>query len=117
MNIRILITACLLVSAPYVPYEYIEYLKWVIVIISIECFFSSIIEHEISKVFSFLFIVVAILFNPLVPFYFWKLTWAIIDIVSSLIFVSYFIYYYNIKLKGKLLLLTSFFSVVYGPRR
>ena len=109
MNIRILINACLLVSAPYMPYEYIEYMKWIIVAVSTECLLSSINKNGIFSLFSFSFVVVIILFNPFAPFYLSKLIWGLIDIVSSLIFVSYFIHFYNIKLGGKLLFFSRAF--------
>ncbi len=72
------------------PYSYYQILRWVVTIVSA---YSAYLAFN-SKVTSWgwVFVVVAILFNPIAPVYLQKETWQILDLIGAIIFsVSLFI--------------------------
>ena len=71
------------------PYSYYEILRWVIAGISA---YLAFIAHEQKNIsWTWIMAIVAILFNPIVPFHFARETWAVLDIITAIvIFVSIF---------------------------
>lgn len=68
------------------PYDYYVFLRWVICGIAV---FSAYSSYEIQKQsWALVMIVIAILFNPIIPIYLSKSTWVIIDLIAAILFVS-----------------------------
>lgn len=74
----------LLLAIPDVwPYFYFQLLRWVVCGIAI---FNIFFSHEIGKRYwPWVMGVVAILFNPILPFYLDKGMWVFIDIVVAIV--------------------------------
>lgn len=88
-NTLVILIILLLLSILKMPYFYYQILHWVV------CIVNWYIAWEIAKKepknnIIWLFVVIAILFNPILPFYFWKSVWIIIDLLVT-VFYIYFI--------------------------
>lgn len=67
------------------PSSYYTILRWVVFCTS---FYSGWVFSKLEKhSWSWLFFIVGILFNPIIPVYLDRLTWQIIDIIVASIFV------------------------------
>jgi len=76
----------LIVAVAPLPYGYYQFLRWIICGISIFVAYES---YEWGKSWAtWVFIPVAILFNPLFPIYLDKSTWRPIDIFCAFLFAS-----------------------------
>jgi len=67
------------------PYGYYSLLRWITCIASILVAFQAFEKNiDWAKV---LFIVIAILFNPLAPIYLSRNTWMTLDIITAILFI------------------------------
>jgi len=67
------------------PYGYYTFLRWIICIASILVIFQAFEKNiDWAKI---IFIVIAILFNPLAPIYLSRSTWIPLDIITAIIFL------------------------------
>jgi hypothetical protein len=80
----------LLLAIPAIwPYGYYIFLRWVITAIAV--FFIWITSKIQEQKWSGLMVVIAILFNPIIPIYLTKEIWVVIDlIVAGLFLLSIF---------------------------
>jgi len=70
------------------PYGYYQFLRWVILIIG---GYSAYLAYNSKNMgWAVIFGLIAILFNPIVPFYFQRDTWQTIDIIVAVIFFTSF---------------------------
>lgn len=85
MKVAKLITAgLLLIAIAELPYGYYIFLRIIVFIVSAIC----VIEYfEKRNFFVYIFSMIAILFNPIIPIHLDKETWIPIDIITSLIFI------------------------------
>jgi len=67
------------------PYGYYTILRWITCIASILVIFQAF-EKNIDWV-KVVFIVIAILFNPLAPIYLSRSTWIPLDIITAILFI------------------------------
>jgi len=67
------------------PYGYYTFLRWITCISSILVALQAF-EKNIDWV-KIVFIVIAILFNPLVPIYLSRSTWIPLDIITAILFI------------------------------
>jgi len=68
------------------PYGYYQFLRWAILIIGA---YSAYLAHNTGKkVWVWVFGIIAVLFNPIIPFTFQRGTWQIIDVVVAIIFFT-----------------------------
>ncbi|MBU1102753.1 hypothetical protein KJ853_03825 [Patescibacteria group bacterium] len=66
------------------PYSYYQFLRWVILIVA---GYSAYKAYSIkANSWAWIFGIVAVLFNPIIPFYFSRSTWQVIDIAVAIIF-------------------------------
>ncbi len=65
------------------PYSYYQILRWSIMIIAGYSAYLS--NKKDDEVWFWIFAILAILFNPIIPFYFSKDTWQIIDLATAVI--------------------------------
>lgn len=81
-----LISSTALILAVFkMPYFYYQALRWLITA-------SSLINlsKEKNQVYKSIFILIAIIFNPLIPFYFGAQLWGIIDLITAIWFAYIF---------------------------
>lgn len=71
------------------PYSYYQITRWIVCAVAIYAAYQA---YQAGKAaWPWIFGVVAVLFNPLFPFYFAKGTWQVLDaIVAAIFFVSLF---------------------------
>ncbi|MFH1792139.1 MAG: DUF6804 family protein [Patescibacteria group bacterium] len=100
MNIKLLSIASgvlLILGIPsFWPYDYYIFLRWIITVSAI----INAVGFSHSKLTGWVltFSALAILFNPLFPFYLNKSSWVGIDLISAIVF---FISAYTIKNKNE----------------
>lgn len=82
--IKILAIIILLCAVFDNPYGYYQFLRWSIMIIGGYLAYLSYISKKNN--WTFIFIAITVLFNPIIPFYFSKDVWQILDIVTAVIF-------------------------------
>lgn len=74
------------------PYGYYQLLRWVI--LSAGAYAVYLAYNSGKNLWAWIFGAIAILFNPIIPFYLQRDTWQIIDIIVAIIFsTSLFIKY------------------------
>ncbi len=78
----------LLLAIPSVwPYGVYQFVK---IVVFLTCIYNIYILKEKDQIWTILFIVLALLFNPVVPIYLSKNLWQIIDGISAIIiFTNY----------------------------
>ena len=81
----IIATVLLLVAIAPLPYGYYQFLRWVVCGASV---FIAYTAYTWSKIWAvWLFGVVAVLFNPILPIHLTKEIWQPIDLVCALLFI------------------------------
>ncbi len=72
------------------PYNYYQFLRWLI--LGIGGYSAYLVYNSERKIWTGIFVAIALLFNPIIPFYLQKDTWQFIDVATAVIFsVSLFI--------------------------
>lgn len=67
------------------PYGYYQFLRWAILIIG---GYSAYLAYNLKKIgWAVVFGIIAVLFNPMIPFYFSRDVWQLIDIGSAVLFL------------------------------
>lgn len=89
----------LLIAPFHLPYGYFIFLRIVITGCSGYLAYLEYTRRKGLSLFVVLFILLAILFNPLIPIYFSKTIWMSIDIFAALIFGIHAGIFYNIYKK------------------
>lgn len=83
--VRIITAIILLLALTKQPYGFYKLLRWVVFGVSSYSIFIAYNEKYFGWLWIFLFI--AILFNPIFPVYFDRTTWAYIDVCTAIIFI------------------------------
>lgn len=65
------------------PYSYYQVLRWVVAISGAYSAYVAY-KHE-NNAWAWIFGVITILFNPIIPFFFSKDTWQLIDVVTAIV--------------------------------
>ena len=77
------------------PYGYYQFLRWAITIIA---GYSGYMAYKKQRMgWAWIFGIMGVLFNPVVPFYLSRNTWQFIDITSAIIFL---ISMFKLKVQG-----------------
>ncbi len=77
------------------PYVYYQFLRWLILVIGA---YSAYSAYKLGKkAWTWIFGAIAILFNPIIPFYLQRNTWQLIDIIVAVIFFVSLLYKYERK--------------------
>ncbi len=81
---KILAGILLLIALGSRPYSYYQFLRWVIMAIAS---YSAYKAYEDGKSgWAWIMGIIAVLFNPIAPFYLKRDTWQLIDLVAAAIF-------------------------------
>ncbi len=67
------------------PYSYYQFLRWAITIIG--AYTAYLAYNKKQNIWIWIFVIIAILFNPLAPFYLSKDTWQLFDFIAAIIFL------------------------------
>ncbi|MCK9425540.1 MAG: hypothetical protein M0Q21_05855 [Ignavibacteriaceae bacterium] len=82
-----LVTSTLLFFALFkLPIGYYKFLRWIVFSAAIYTAYISFIKNKQMNFGSWIFAMIAILFNPIIPFYMGKNAWAIADLLVGIIF-------------------------------
>lgn len=76
----------LLVALFELPYGYYIFLRWTVCIAACFTAWAFYAANERPTLIMLLMTVIAILFNPIVPVHLTRSTWAIIDVVTAIVF-------------------------------
>lgn len=79
------------------PYGYYQLLRWLI--LGVGGYSAYLAYNSERKIWMGIFGVVALLFNPIIPFYLQKDTWQLIDVVAAAIFFASLFIKYERKIK------------------
>lgn len=83
--LRLISGVLLFLALGYHPYSYYIVLRWIIFLSS---FYSGWVLSKLEKHnWSWIFLIVGILFNPIIPVYLDRGIWQIIDVVVALTFM------------------------------
>ena len=81
---NILAVIVLLVAITDQPYSYYQFLRWAIMLIG--AYTAYIAYNNKQNNWAWAFGIIAILFNPIFPFYMQKSTWQLIDLITAVVF-------------------------------
>ena len=85
---RILTAILLFLALESFPIGYYKFLRWVVFLVSVYiCYISYQFENKINIGF-ICFGIIALLFNPIIPFYIGKSSWQTADIIASGVFLA-----------------------------
>ncbi|NQT97178.1 MAG: hypothetical protein HQ562_05490 [Candidatus Marinimicrobia bacterium] len=83
-TVRLIASGLLLIALLDLPYGYYTLLR---IIICILAGYTAYVAYESEKIpWVWIFGLIAILFNPVIPIYLDRETWAVIDIIVALVF-------------------------------
>ena len=85
---RIITSVLLLVALFNFPIGYYKFLKWVVCTAAIYTTYISFNKNNEMNFGVWLFCLIGILFNPIIPFYFGKNEWKISDLIVGIIFLA-----------------------------
>jgi hypothetical protein len=81
---KILAVVFLLGALESWPYSYYQFLRWAILVIGA---YTAYISYQQQKMaWAWIFGIIAVLFNPIIPFYLSKDTWQSIDVIVAIVF-------------------------------
>jgi len=66
------------------PYSYYQFLRWLI--LGVGGYSAYLAYNSEKKIWAWIFGLIALLFNPIIPFYLSRATWQSIDIIVAVIF-------------------------------
>lgn len=92
-NLQTIAMILLLIAVFPLPYFYYQVLRWIITGLALYLGFES--HEKKDKNWTFVFIIVAIMFNPIISIHLMKEAWIIVDLVTAGIFLTH-----NITLKN-----------------
>jgi len=84
---RLITAIFLFIALSNLPIGYYKFLRWIVCATSI---YSLYISYNIKEKINFgvwLFGLIALLFNPIIPFYLGKASWQVADIIVGAIFI------------------------------
>jgi uncharacterized membrane protein HdeD (DUF308 family) len=67
------------------PNSYFQFLRWFVSIAAAYTAYKS--STDVNKTWAWIFGIIAVVFNPIVPFYMAKDTWQLIDLIAGVIFI------------------------------
>lgn len=94
----LIVAGALILATQKMPYGYYQLLRFIV------CIFSAIVAllrfRSNSWVLAWVYVAIAILFNPIAPIHFKCDTWSIIDVVVAILMV-YTSFYNTSRITGK----------------
>lgn len=83
--IKILAIVFLLGALGDNPYVYYQLLRWAILIIG--AYLAYLTYNNGKNLWAWIFGTIALLFNPIIPFYFSRNAWQFVDVIVAVIFI------------------------------
>lgn len=84
---RLITSVLLFVALTNQQIGYYKFLRWVVFATSIYTLYISYNKREQMNFGVWLFGIIALLFNPIIPFYLGKNSWQVTDLVIGIIFI------------------------------
>ena len=98
-NVVFLIVSLVLVFAlADLEYGYYQLLRWFTCGVAVYGIMQNNLQS--SKLWMWIFVAIAIMFNPIFPVHFHRQTWSFIDVISAIILLVYFTHRVLGKKKG-----------------
>jgi len=69
------------------PYAYYQLLRWIVC--GVGAYSAYVAYTQKRRGWTGIFVVIAILFNPMVPFYLERGTWQVLDIIAAIPFLAF----------------------------
>jgi FtsH-binding integral membrane protein len=89
---RLIASILLLIALSNQQIGYYKFLRWIVCVAAIYTAFISYLKKEKINLSFWIFGLIAILFNPIIPFYLEKNTWSKADLnVAAILIISTFI--------------------------
>jgi hypothetical protein len=82
---KLIAIALLLGASSYHPYAYYQILRWVVC--AAAAYTAYLLYESRRNIVLWVFVVIAVLFNPIAPIYMTKETWQTYDLLAALIFI------------------------------
>ncbi len=67
------------------PYSYYQFLRWIV--LGVGSYSAYLAYNSGRKIWMVIFGGIALLFNPIIPFYLSRNTWQMIDVVVAILFI------------------------------
>jgi hypothetical protein len=83
--LRIISSIMLVIALAQNPYGYYSFLR---IIVCGTGAYGALVSYQNNNFWFYIFMGIAILFNPIVPIYLDRETWAVIDIMTAFLFVA-----------------------------
>lgn len=84
---RLITSAMLFISLYRLPIGYYNFLRWVTCGTALYVAFISYLKKDKINFGVWLFVLIALLFNPILPFYLGRELWQIVDVIVAMIFM------------------------------
>lgn len=84
-NLKIICSVLLLIALFNNPYGYYQILKWVITLSS--AYIANYYFKNNNEKYGWIFVSIAILYNPIIPIHLVRETWEIINVITAIIFI------------------------------
>jgi hypothetical protein len=85
---RIIASILLFVALSNLPIGYYKFLRWVVCSTAFYLTYITFIQNKKINFGVWIFGLIGILFNPIIPFYIGKSNWKIADLIVGIIFIS-----------------------------
>jgi hypothetical protein len=90
--VRIISAGLLLWALDRHPYDYFTIMRWIVFASSSFCFYLATKSKQ--SVWLWVFGIIGLLFNPIIPIHLARKTWSVVDVVSALVLVvSIFVFH------------------------
>lgn len=83
---KAIIGIMLLLAICNLPYAYYSLLRWIV--FGASAYISYGYFEKVRKAWAWVFVLIALIFNPLFPFYMAKESWVIFDMLCGVIFLA-----------------------------
>jgi len=80
---KIIVALLLVIALLPNPYVYYQFLRWVVCLVS--AYFAYVYFGKEQNKWGWSFIAIAVIFNPIVPFYLSRGSWGFIDIGAAIL--------------------------------
>ncbi|UCF06570.1 MAG: hypothetical protein JSV33_05960 [bacterium] len=84
--LKIIASIFLLIALGRLPYKYYIALRWIVLTVSAVSAFEAFSNDKAG--WAWLFVAIAVFFNPIYPIYLTRSIWAPIDIAAAIIFLA-----------------------------
>jgi hypothetical protein len=85
----LIVAAFLIVATQRLPYDYYILLRVIVFVASLFFVFVASFQLPSQGIWLLCFLIVAVIFNPLIPIYLRRSTWAYVDLAAACLFLAH----------------------------